>query len=828
MELKKNQQIILEKLLVTSKDILDKTNANNILYFSAPTGSGKTFILSNLIREIIDFFKNEKIVFFFASLSDGDIYKQIYDGFNKYSELKRWNIKNDLIDNSDVKLSNSTIKDLKQSFISNKFKMSNISNHHVFFMGTKQFTSGSILYKNEVLSKCIENLKENNYKIVYIRDEAHIGEGSINSVLNLKESKNLNKLFSNKCDLNIQMSATLNSSIHKNIVDFSYEMAIEDKLIKNNIQVHDGIINKHVYDNTNFSKLCIDTFISKPQTIYKESKFNINPALLIQVSNTDYNNELKWYSDLRELVSQLKENNLKYYIWLDDNNKLDENNIPKTNYDPFSFLRKDEIRNFLSKDDCGVDVIIFKLAIATGWDIPRACMLLQLRNLTSENLNTQVLGRIKRNPLLKYEFADEEYNSFSTCWFYSNIDISPLKIKKVEIKDKFKNEEFMVPSIRSHINEIDWDKYKYCISQKLIQIIENNYIQPEFNIKINTFKSKNIINNKYNDCNSKKAIQTNKVDNQFCVYFNFIDQIKRKKIPKLNIDNLFKIIEDICILKLTKTHYLMQWFNENISEFSIFVEEYNKLLNFNYNEIYQSFSKKKLPIFSSVELVTKDVSEWNSRQSINISNREVSKTWSYVEDTCNKNILDILKNANDVQLDSWGEILIVKLVNEVIKIKEENNEFKLSLFTKHYLSGSTIKFPYIYDSNNEVKTIKNSFPDFLMTIKNINNNNDVKIILEVKSAKDYNNQKTGDIKEMFKFLSNEISYKDYFFIISIFDTEKSMNKFTLFHRGNELDVITLTGINKKINIDNEKVCSTEKILEFRKNIIKILRDHKNV
>lgn len=89
MELKKNQQIILEKLLVTSKDILDKTNANNILYFSAPTGSGKTFILSNLIREIIDFFKNEKIVFFFASLSDGDIYKQIYDGFNKYSELKR-------------------------------------------------------------------------------------------------------------------------------------------------------------------------------------------------------------------------------------------------------------------------------------------------------------------------------------------------------------------------------------------------------------------------------------------------------------------------------------------------------------------------------------------------------------------------------------------------------------------------------------------------------------------------------------------------------------------------------------------------------------------
>ena len=36
--------------------------------------------------------------------------------------------------------------------------------------------------------------------------------------------------------------------------------------------------------------------------------------------------------------------------------------------------------------------------MATGWDIPRACFLLQLKELKSQTLNIQTIGRIKRNP----------------------------------------------------------------------------------------------------------------------------------------------------------------------------------------------------------------------------------------------------------------------------------------------------------------------------------------------------------------------------------------------------------------------------------------------
>ncbi|EEH02207.1 type III restriction enzyme, res subunit family protein [Ureaplasma urealyticum serovar 2 str. ATCC 27814] len=50
----------------------------------------------------------------------------------------------------------------------------------------------------------------------------------------------------------------------------------------------------------------------------------------------------------------------------------------------------------ISKKKSNVDVILFKIGPATGWNIPRACMLVQLRNVSSKNLSVQTIGRIKR------------------------------------------------------------------------------------------------------------------------------------------------------------------------------------------------------------------------------------------------------------------------------------------------------------------------------------------------------------------------------------------------------------------------------------------------
>lgn len=52
--------------------------------------------------------------------------------------------------------------------------------------------------------------------------------------------------------------------------------------------------------------------------------------------------------------------------------------------------------------DSPVDVLIFKQAIATGWDCPRASILLMFREIKSITFEIQTVGRIMRMPELRH------------------------------------------------------------------------------------------------------------------------------------------------------------------------------------------------------------------------------------------------------------------------------------------------------------------------------------------------------------------------------------------------------------------------------------------
>ena len=67
-----------------------------------------------------------------------------------------------------------------------------------------------------------------------------------------------------------------------------------------------------------------------------------------------------------------------------------------------------------------IDVIIFKLTISEGWDIPRACMLYQVRDTQSKQLDEQVIGRVRRNPrLVDFETLSEEQKKLAmTAWVW--------------------------------------------------------------------------------------------------------------------------------------------------------------------------------------------------------------------------------------------------------------------------------------------------------------------------------------------------------------------------------------------------------------------------
>jgi type III restriction enzyme len=60
--------------------------------------------------------------------------------------------------------------------------------------------------------------------------------------------------------------------------------------------------------------------------------------------------------------------------------------------------KTDNVDDFLVKNNSEVNFMIFKVAPATGWDCPRADILVMFREINSPSFHTQIIGRIKRMP----------------------------------------------------------------------------------------------------------------------------------------------------------------------------------------------------------------------------------------------------------------------------------------------------------------------------------------------------------------------------------------------------------------------------------------------
>jgi type III restriction enzyme len=74
--------------------------------------------------------------------------------------------------------------------------------------------------------------------------------------------------------------------------------------------------------------------------------------------------------------------------------------------------------------DSPYEALIFKQAIATGWDCPRAQVLVQFRNPKSPTFKIQVLGRIMRSPEQRH-YDNEELN---VAYVYSDLEGVEVKV----------------------------------------------------------------------------------------------------------------------------------------------------------------------------------------------------------------------------------------------------------------------------------------------------------------------------------------------------------------------------------------------------------------
>lgn len=77
----------------------------------------------------------------------------------------------------------------------------------------------------------------------------------------------------------------------------------------------------------------------------------------------------------------------------------------------------------IEKNGNKVEVLIFKQAIALGWDCPRACILVIFRESKSFIFTIQTIGRIMRMPELRY-YNEPELNKGFIFTNLSNIEIT--------------------------------------------------------------------------------------------------------------------------------------------------------------------------------------------------------------------------------------------------------------------------------------------------------------------------------------------------------------------------------------------------------------------
>lgn len=389
-----------------------QTNAlNTLLYlvkrqrniiFKAPTGSGKTRIMANFMQKMLE--NDANLKFLVSSLSKGNLARQNYEVFNEISQKDCKYLKPFYIS------SGGSVKQKTQQ--KTQYSLDIEFNANVFVLPSNQYTKASRIYVEKALLAFLENCKQMDKKLILIRDEAHI------STNNLKE---LDEYF----DKILHFSATPKDD--KFDCEIKESEAVEAKLIKSVEFIEDE------KDLSEGLSEALERFMSLREIYFKQG---IRPCFIVQISN-----EIKAEQEMPIIKRAVEEKGLQWVCFVEKENDYESNS-------KLSKVKNKALWQKYVKDEGSfIDVVIFKMVITEGFDMPRACMLFQVRNSLSKQLDAQVIGRIRRNPALKYfeRLDGKTQETFSKALVWGIKPNESKKRVKVRLKGEieeglFKNE----------------------------------------------------------------------------------------------------------------------------------------------------------------------------------------------------------------------------------------------------------------------------------------------------------------------------------------------------------------------------------------------------
>jgi type III restriction enzyme len=410
IELKEYQHEAVSGLLKQMRSLLTN-QGSKVCVFKAPTGSGKTIMMAELLQRLSEEDLPNKYAFVWTSLYD--LHSQSKAKLADYLQDTRY----DLIDleglgreampeNTVLFVNWHSLTTTRQNGEGTEREWSNVY--------VKEREDGRSIV--EVLSKT----REAGYEIILIVDEAHRNYLTENSQRFIAEVI--------KPKLTIEVSATPLIKVDAEdlankkagFVSVPFDEVVKSGLIKQETSINKAI-GQFVDIAASADEIVLEAALAKRTqltNLYQASDIAVNPLILVQLSSESEKTSTLDNSVRDEVERLLAKHDIRYEngklaVWLADDKKNLE---------------------LIEKNTSEVQVLIFKEAVAVGWDCPRAQILVMLRAIRSLTFEIQTVGRILRMPEARH-YDEAELN---TAFVYTNIAAININNKPEDL-DFFKN-----------------------------------------------------------------------------------------------------------------------------------------------------------------------------------------------------------------------------------------------------------------------------------------------------------------------------------------------------------------------------------------------------
>lgn len=340
------QGISLKKFQIdTVNKLLDATSVGTKreVLVQAPTGSGKTIILLSYIEEY--FRENKNTLFVWLTPGKGDLEEQSRKKMLKFLPHHK----------------TQTIQDvLLQGF---EEKSTAFINWETI---TKKGNNALKEAERKNLYERIHEAHNSGYKFIVIVDEEHLNKTvKAESIIEYMNPEYI-----------VRVSATTKTNKEAEYIEIDELDVINFGLITRALYINENVSNATTLSNEH--EYLLDLAIEKRKAIkqeYIKLGVQVNPLIIIQVPSKS--------DDLIKMIeTTLEEKGYDY---------------PKQNLAIWLSDRKENIENIEDNESLQA-ILIMKQAISTGWDCPRAKILVKLRDNMSEDFETQTIGRIRRMP----------------------------------------------------------------------------------------------------------------------------------------------------------------------------------------------------------------------------------------------------------------------------------------------------------------------------------------------------------------------------------------------------------------------------------------------